>query len=103
MNLQTLTTVVTKLIELELAKNTYIDSIPTDIRGVFFDNEYTNSMGRQYDLLLQTLFGPAMAEDVYWFLLEWKPGYTVSIDGKEYVINTPKEFIAYMAETYALE
>ncbi len=103
MKAQTLATVVNRLYELEQERDKYLESLPADIRDSFFDNEYTNIMGMQYDIVLQALFGPVMVEDVYWFLLEWKPGYSVTVDGKEYTIQNVDQFIAYMVEIYALE
>lgn len=95
--------VVTQIRNIEDAKDRYMDSIPTDIRDAFFDNEYTNNQGLMFDVVFNALFGETLTEDVFWFLYEWKPGYSVTVEDREYKIETIDEYFEYIKKEYLLE
>lgn len=86
-----------KLVKLRTDADVFMNSIPSPINDAIFDNDYSNSQGLMIDMLTDEYFGKH-AESVYWFLYEWKPGYTVSIDGKEKGINSLDEYIKWMIE-----
>ena len=78
----------------------YADSIPIDLRLFVMDNEYVNIMSRQKDLLLEGLFGE-YAEDVCWFLYEFKAGkhkgpHLILADGTEYTYNSNEDYYEYL-------
>ena len=84
-----------KLVALNKKQNDYIDRVPSDISAVVFDNEYINIQGQMMDLLIQNYFGD-QADSIYWFLYDWKPGYSVEVDGQQTMINNIDEYIAWM-------
>lgn len=91
-----------KLVQLRTDADVFIDSIPSPINEAIFDNDYSNAQGLMIDMLSDAYFGKH-AESVNWFLYEWKPGYTVSIDGKETVIEYLDEYIEWMIENEDFE
>ena len=95
--------VVSGLVELHQKNEEYLQSVPSDLREGVFDNEYTNNQGRQFDLVFKALFGNTFVEEVYWFLYDWKPGYHIEINGKEYRINNIDDYFKYIEEEYSLE
>lgn len=78
--------------------NDWLDNINYQIRTVFFDNSYTDSLHKQVDLLMRATFKD-IYEEVDWFLYEWKPGYQIiNPNGKEYVINDVDDYIKYLSD-----
>jgi hypothetical protein len=99
---QELIDVVRKLKDWDTEQEEYLKSIPSDIKSVFFENQYTNLLSMQKDLLIDQLFGD-MAEDVFWFLYEFEAGkspgpHCILADGTEYVYNTNEDYYAYLKE-----
>ena len=93
--------VVTKLIEYRNKENEYLDSIPSDIQSLIFDNEYTNSKEYEIELLISAWCdNKNIEEDVYWIIYEWRPGFTVKINSKDYTIKSIDEFFVYMQIEY---
>jgi hypothetical protein len=82
----------------------YLDTIPSDINQVFFDNTYVNLLQQQNDLLIDHLFGE-FTEDVSWFLYEFEAGKSPGphcrlADGTEYTYNTNEDYYEYLKELY---
>jgi hypothetical protein len=96
--------VVTRLVELEQERTAYLESCPIEVRTVFVETLYSNATGLQFDLLVQSLFGTVLVEEVYWILFDWREnaGYTLELDGEEYPINTLEDFFAYVERGYGL-
>jgi hypothetical protein len=96
--------VVTRLVELERERNAYLDSCPTEVRTIFVETPYGNATGLQFDLLVQSLFGTILVEEVYWLLFDWQPdsNYGVELDGVQYTINTLDDFFAFIERGYGL-
>lgn len=97
---QELIDVVRRLKDWDTKQDEYIKTIPSDIGTAFFDNEYTNLMSLQKDMLIRALFGD-MAEDVMWFLYEFKAGksagpHCILADGTKYTYNTNEDYYAYL-------
>lgn len=93
-----------KLIFSEILERThlseeYLRSIPTDIQKAFCENEYVNQLGIINDVLLQCVFGDLSGE-VYFFLYDWKEGFKIEVDDKEYIINCLDDFFQYIHEIY---
>lgn len=78
--------------------NDWLDNINYQIRTVFFDNSYTDSLHKQVDLLMRSTFKD-IYEEVDWFIMDWKAGFTITNkDGKDYIINNLDDFIQYLSE-----
>lgn len=83
-------------------QDAYLDSLPGDISGMFFDNKYVTLQRVQCDILREALFGKAMP-DVEWFLFEFVAGrspgpHCVHEDGTEYTFKTDDDFYQYMKQ-----
>ena len=81
-------------------QETYLDKVPRDIVTVIFDNEYANLQSRISQVLFNQLFGD-LADDVSWFLYEFKPGVTpgphcIHNDKTEYTFNTDEDYYKYL-------
>lgn len=86
--------------ELVAAKNkqdSYIRSIPSDINGAIYDNEYVNSLNQVIDMLIEHVF-QEHSESVYWFLYDWKPNYHVAVNDVTKPIATLDDYIKFMQE-----
>lgn len=94
-----------KIKELEEKQGAFIDSIPSEINNVFFDNTYTNSLQEQISLLLGFAFGE-LKEDVTYFLYENYPQKVYVKVGdveQEYVLNSVDDYINYLIEIDCIE
>lgn len=78
-----------------VTRNEYIDKIPNDISGAFFDNEYVNTFYIDINEMLTYIFGDA-SESINWFLYDWHPGYEVGSGNIEKQINNIDEYIDWM-------
>jgi len=92
--------VVRKLRELDNQGDKYIQTIPSDINSVFFDNIYVNALDMQKNILIESLFGD-MAEDVKWFLYEFEPGkspgpHCITAEGTAYTYQTDEDYYKYL-------
>ena len=85
--------VVTFLHKEEQAREEWVDTIPLEIRDVFFDNTYTNSQGLCNDKLIEACFGE-LAEDVRYFLSE------DAIIGENNIFVEDRSYCVYDLETY---
>lgn len=90
----TKTELLKQLRELQKVEDAYIDSLPQDICAAFYDNGYVNSIQKQNQLLIEEAFGDE-CELVYWFMWEWKEGYSIKDQDVEFVFNTEAEFYIY--------
>lgn len=83
---------------LQKSANLFIDNIPENLAPLqefIIFNDYCVSNEKQIDILLKVIFGD-MYIDIDWFLNEWKPGYSVIVDEKEYTFNTEEEYYDYL-------
>jgi hypothetical protein len=84
--------------------DTWLDTIPSDINSVFFDNPYVDSLHRTNTLLMQALFDDALLQEVQWFIHEWRADNDVSLrtitfpDGSTCVINDVDDFVDYLVK-----
>jgi hypothetical protein len=94
--------VVRKLKYLDNEMDAYLNTVPSDIGCVIFDNGYVNSLYTQKELLINALFGD-MAEDVSWFLFDFQAGkspgpHCITKDGKEYFYHTDEDYYDYLKD-----
>lgn len=80
----------------------WVDRLPSDIRDAFFDNEYTNNLGLINDRLVHELFGEKLAEELYYYLVEFKGDgsdklwiHDVSVD-----VSTDAKYFAWVKDHY---
>ena len=73
----------------------WLDTVPTEISSIIFDNPYVESITRSNSILLETVFG-AHAESIYWFMYEWKPGDEVAIGNYSAKIMGIDQYIDWM-------
>ena len=62
-----------------------LDQYPSTYSVLIADDSYVNDLALLNDFLLEKLL-PEHFYCVMWFLWEWRPGYTITQDGREYVI-----------------
>lgn len=55
----------------------FLDSIPSSINSVFFDNPHVEELYEMNSTMRRMIFGKD-TESIEWFLYEWRPGLTVS-------------------------
>lgn len=81
----------------------YLNSIPSDIRSVVFDNQYTERLEHDIDLLINALFGDAY-DDIGWFLYEYDAErasagpHLILADGTEYTFKTNADYYQYLKD-----
>jgi hypothetical protein len=97
---QELIDIVRKLKESQIRTDAYTDSIPSDIRLVVIENEYTNELQKQNEMLIESLFGEH-GEEVFWFLYEFTLGRSTGphikhSDGTEYTFTTYEDYYNYL-------
>lgn len=81
-------------------RDTYTNSIPTDLVDHVFDNTYANSLAVTNDILIRELFEEA-AEDVLWFLYDCNFKDTkILIEGREYTINSVEDYLEYVEKEF---
>jgi len=78
----------------------WLNELPNELHSAFFDNDYVNSMGLQHDMLITSLFKDS-AEDVFWFLYDFKIGKTkgphiITADGVPYTFLKDEDFYDYL-------
>ena len=81
----------------------YTDKLPREFYDLIVDNEYINNSQLMVDRLADAYFGE-LADDVCWFIYEWKPHDDdrpdITIEGREYGIKTEEDYYAYLKEEY---
>lgn len=85
---------ISSLDSLNKKQSDWIDKLPLEISGAFFDNPYTNASSNQINELLKFIFED-WHEDISYFLYEESPHKITTTKG-DYVINNVKEYIDYM-------
>lgn len=93
-------TIFLEIIKRTSIRETYLNSVPSDIRTAIFDNEYVNQLGITNDILMQCLFGEELLSELLWYLYEWKEGFEISVEDTKYVINNQEDFFKYIKEIY---
>ena len=78
----------------------YLETIPTDIRPLFYDNEATNCDGLIIDAIAKELFGE-MYEEFCWYVYEWdgspsKCGY----NDVEYIIKNEEDYFKWIKDVW---
>ncbi len=96
---------VEQFVETEYKMTSWLDTVPEQIRSAFFDNDYTDSQGYFITYLVETFLGDNLAEEVFWFLYDWKPGADIYVTKEgggsiTYTINNIDDFVAYCATEY---
>lgn len=95
-----------KLIELikQLKENyeigeKYLDSIPSDIRATFYENEYVNSLYKiQNDLLNVLIEDKFLNDEIRTFIFDNANCYPYYVDGKR--IDSEEEFYQFIRDNY---
>lgn len=86
----------------QLKRDEYFDKLPRDINMFVIDNQFTNNVLQERDMLIRLIFGEH-ADAVEWFLYEWKPGAEVGFDTVVVKINNIDEYIEYMKNNEGFE
>jgi hypothetical protein len=73
----------------------WLDTINQEVCSVFFDNFLVNSLYKRCDICMKLALGD-LYNDVYWFLNDWAPGYSITINSNEYVINNLGDYMNYL-------
>lgn len=87
---------VREIRELDTEADTYAQKVVYPIDMFLLDNEYANCQALIQSKLMRVVFGD-MYEDVTWFLYEWKPGFTIDVQGFDtFTINTEEDYYKYL-------
>lgn len=75
--------------------SSWIDSIPSDVQSVFYDNEMVNILSSEVDMLAKEVFTDEQYQCIDWFLNEWMSDNKLSwmVDDKEYNFKNIDEYI----------
>ena len=84
-----------KLYENSQARDGYLERTPSDLRQFIFDNEYSNNLQSERDMLIRAVFGD-QADSVEWFLYDWRPGAVCSFGGEAVAIQNIDQYIDYI-------
>lgn len=94
-----LISVIKKLRTLDKKATDYINTVPLSLQSAVFDNDYTTAYGQMHDVLIEALFKDN-AEDVFWFLHEFKPSKTkvqiVLGDGTSFIFKNDEQYYDYL-------
>lgn len=104
MNYNDFKEVVTELYELKLDSDKYLDSVPSDIREVVYDNRYIDNHYRMFDVTIKALLKD-LYYDFSWFLYELSdsvksypnkdnPNITCT-NGNQYWIHNLETYLEY--------
>ncbi len=93
---------ITEFLVLEEEQNKWLESINPEIRDCFFSNSLVESLHKQKDMLLRFVLDD-LYDDVYWFLYEWKVGYNITTEDKDYTINSLDDFIEYLMNEWLVD
>lgn len=88
---------ITQLCSLREQENLALDAFPNVFQVALLESDYVAALFGQIRVLLQHSFTEGELEDVTWFFYEWQPGFSVVVNGKEWVINNEVEFLEYFA------
>ena len=96
MELEKFKSIVTHVVSSNQKMEAYLDSMPSDIRDSFFDNEYNNTQGILNDYLLDIILGESLREWVSAVLYENLIGDKVLLNGVEFPISSLSDFFDLM-------
>lgn len=104
MYIEDFSSVVTRLYDDKDFQNSYmtrIREVDLYLTDGIIENKYVESVLKQNDYLIQTLFGE-LSDHVYWFLYDWKPGNKIKYNDVDYVINNVTDFITCTQQIHNL-
>lgn len=78
-----------------------LSKIDNNLSTNLVENKYIDSVLLENDFLIQNFFGD-LAEHVYWFLYDWKPGFQVVYNEVTYTIDTFEDYITCTQQMYNL-
>jgi hypothetical protein len=87
----------------------WLDTVPSEINSVFFDNPYVDAVQGNFDLLLKTLFKGDIQEEIEWFLYEWDETReevyrTITYsDGTVAIIGNVEDFVKHLRNQQLVE
>jgi hypothetical protein len=90
--------VVKELRKLQVQQDSFVESLPSSVSSCFWDNDYTNAQSMQRDLLINALFQED-AEEIFWFLFEFKPKPTPQLwlaDGTAIAFTCDEDYYKYL-------
>ena len=104
MNFEKFKSIVNILKTEDEKREVWISTLPWSLREAFFDNEYVASLHGIISNLLEVLLpNECLEDDVNWFIFEWRPGFTILVADKIYVINDIDDYFEYIKEVYFSE
>lgn len=99
MNTEKLIEIIKQLKENYEIGDKYLDSIPSDIRSSFYDNEYVDSLYKCLNLLLNALLDDEfLSEEIRMFICNYSSCLPYYVDGKK--INSEEEFYQFIRDNY---
>jgi len=94
-----------KVMEMEKQQTAFINSVPSEIRSVFFDNPYVDGLHKQINFLLEHTL-ENLSDDVCYFLYDDRPfivHFKTDKIEKEFNIHTVDDYISYLIEIGAIK
>jgi len=103
-NYDTFVEVVSTLYENRKKQKRYLDDLRkieggSGICEFVFENTYIELESKSNDLLMKAFFGN-LVDDVYWFLYDWEKGFTITVNNRQFVINSIDDYFKYADEVY---
>ena len=74
-------------------KNT-LAAMSRDDAAYACENKYVVSLEKSEHVLLRAIFKD-LYQSVNWILWEWRPGFSLTVNGRAYVINTLDDYLDY--------
>jgi hypothetical protein len=75
--------------------------VDSNLIDVIIDNKYVDSTLMQTDFLIDKVFGE-LTEHVFWYLYDWRPGFSIEHDGVNYIIEDFDDFVEATEQMYQL-
>jgi hypothetical protein len=86
-------------------RDTWIDTVPSEINAAFFENTYVNSLCREIGFLKEQLIPATLLYDIDWFLYEVnrETGSIAVQNDTEITIKTLDDFLELVKSYYEFE
>ena len=81
-------------------RDEYLDKIPSDLQAFVYNNEYSESLENTLSRALELLLTEDLYGELEWFNYEWRPGFSVWVNGEENVIRNIDDYWNYLKRSY---
>lgn len=89
--------VVRLLYDSKIAYDKLVDEMPGAYSSIIIEDDYVGQLLHTNDRIIELMY-PEHAECLGWFLWEWRPGYTIGVDGTDHIIADLDGYLTYKKE-----